>query len=429
MDARAGVPEMVVRPETITRSELRNGLVVLAHEQPGSEMVALHGYVRAGAIVDGEQSGLARFAAAMLQRGTERRTSQEIAESIEGMGASLAVFSNAEVVAVGLRVLREDARRALDIVGDLLMHPAFPADEVEKVRGEILTGLRITAQDTRVVAERAWRRLMYPAGHPHAQMVEGEQAVVERVSGEDLAAFHRRHYRPEAAILAVVGDLPAGEVLGMTADLFAGWRRQGVWSPPALPPVLLPSGPRRDEQRLPGKIQSDIVLGVPGLSRRDPAYYEVMMANLILGQIGMMGRLGDSVRERQGMAYYAYSDLRAGLLPGPWWVRAGVNPRNETRAVESILEEIRAFQGTGPTDEELRDARDFLIGSLALRLETNGGIAQTLADMELFGLGLDYLVRFPGIIRGLTHDAVTAGSRRFALEGYSLAVAGPPPAS
>lgn len=427
--ARAGAAEIALRPETITRSELSNGLVVLAHEQPRSGMVALHGYVRAGAVFDGEDSGLARFTAAMLQRGTPTRSSQEIAETIEGMGASLAVFSTAEVVAVGLRVLREDAAEALAIVRDLLMHPAFPPDEVEKVRGEMLTGLRVTAQDTRVVAERTWRRLMYPAGHPHARMVEGEPAVVERLTRDDLLVFHRRHYRPEAAILALVGDLPPGEALEMTTQLFSGWPREGVWSAPPAAPVVLPSAPRRDEQRLSGKIQSDIVLGIPGPSRTDPAYYDVMMANLILGQIGMMGRLGDSVRERQGMAYYAYSDLRAGLLPGPWWVRAGVNPRNEERAVNSILEEIRAFQGSGPTEEELSDARSFLIGSIALRLETNGGIAQTLADMELYGLGLDYLVRYPGIIRALTREAITAAARRFSLDAYSLAVAGPPPAS
>jgi len=426
--ARPGAPEVAVTPETVTRSELHNGLLVLAHEQPTTGMVAVHGYVKAGAMFDGARPGLARFTAALLQRGTKTRSSQEIAETLEGMGASLAVFSNMEVVALALRVLREDAREAMAIVGDLLMQPTFPAEEVEKVRGELLTGLRIGAQDTRVVAERAWRRLMYPTGHPYAQMVDGEEAVVEGLGRDDLVRFHAERYRPEASILAAVGDLPPGEVLDVTAQVFASWRRQGAWALPHLPPVLQPTSPRRGEARLGGKIQSDIVLGVPGLSRTDPAYYDVMIANLILGQIGMMGRLGDSVRERQGMAYYAYSDIRAGLLAGPWWVRAGVNPQNETRAIESILEEVRTFQETGPTDEELGDARNFLIGSLALRLETNGGIAQTLADMELFGLGLDYLVRFPGIIRALTRDGIIGGARRFSLNAYSVAVAGPPPA-
>jgi zinc protease len=151
-----------------------------------------------------------------------------------------------------------------------------------------------------------------------------------------------------------------------------------------------------------------------------------MMANLILGQIGLMGRLGERVREQQGMAYYAYSDLRAGLLAGPWWVRAGVNPSNEERAVDSILHELRAFRESGPSAEELGDAQDFLAGSLAVRLETNGGIAQMLADIELFNLGLDYVVRYPAIVRSLAHDAVTRAIGMFPLDAYSLAIAGPP---
>jgi len=423
---RAMTPAVTVVPETVARSTLQNGLTVLAHEQRGTGMVALHGYVKAGAMFDGDRPGLARFVASLLQRGTQTRSSQQIAEALEGMGASLAVYANMEAVAVALRVLREDAPAALEIIGDLLMRPAFAPDEVEKVRGELLTGLRIAAQDTRVAAERAWRRLIYPPWHPHSQMVEGEEPVVEAITAETLAAFHRQHYRPEAAILAVVGDLPTGDVLEVASQVFSGWPRQGVWRLPNLPPAGLSDGPRRAEVRLTGKVQSDIVLGAPGLARDDPAYYDAMMANLIVGQIGMMGRLGESVRERQGMAYYTYSDLRAGLMAGPWWVRAGVNPQNEARAIDSIVEEIRAFQQGGPADEELADARNFLIGSLALRLETNGGIAQTLADIELYGLGLDYLVRYPGIIRGLRREGITAASRRFPLGAYAVAVAGPP---
>jgi len=426
--ARAQAPAVPIAPETVTRTQLHNGLTLLTREQRGTGMVAVHGYLKAGAMFDGERSGLSRFTSALLQRGTQTRTSQEIAETLEAMGATLAFASSMETVAVGLRMLREDARTALDILGDVLIRPSFPREEVEKVRGELLTGLRITAQDTRVMAERTARRLMYPQGHPYARMAEGDEASVQAIGRDDLAAFHEQHLRPDAAILAVVGDLSAAEILEMMSQIFSGWRRGAPWSPPPLPPVLRLTAPQRGEVRLPGKTQSDIALGAPGLTRRDPAYYDAMIANLIVGQIGMMGRLGDSVRERQGMAYYAYSDLRAGLLAGPWWVRAGVNPQNEARAIESILEELRGFQRTGPTGEELSDARNFLIGSLALRLETNAGIAQTLADIELYDLGLDHLVRFPEIVRGRTPEGITEAARRFPLDGYTVAIAGPPPA-
>jgi zinc protease len=150
-----------------------------------------------------------------------------------------------------------------------------------------------------------------------------------------------------------------------------------------------------------------------------------MMANLFLGQLGMMGRVGQNVRERQGMAYYAFSELRAGLLAGPWAVRAGVNPANVDRAVAAIVHEISELQAGGPAPDELSDARTFLVGSLAVRLETSQGIAQTLADVELFDLGPDYLEQYPAIIHGVSQDAIVAAARRFPAAAYVLAIAGP----
>ncbi len=424
--ASAVVP---ITPETVTRTELHNGLTILAHEQRGSGMVAMAGYVKAGAMYDGEHAGSARFVAAMLQRGTQTWTSQEIAETLEAMGATLSIFPNQETVAVGLQMLREDAAATLEVLADLLIRPSFPPVEVEKVRGQLLTALRVASQDTRVVADRTFRKLLYPAGHPHARTMDGEEETVAALSRDDLVAFYHRHLRPEATVLAVVGDLSVTEVLDVTARAFSGWARQGVFHLPAVPPVGLPDGPARGEVRLPGKIQSDIALGGPGVARADLAYYDTMMANLILGQLGMMGRLGDRVRERQGMAYYAYSDLRAGLLAGPWWVRAGVNPRNESRAIASILEEVRAFQHEGPQEDELADARSFLVGSLAVRLETAAGVAQTLADIELFHLGLDHIVRYPQIIAAVTREGIGEAARMFPLDRPVVAIAGPPPAS
>jgi zinc protease len=426
---RAAAPAVPITPETVTRTELQNGLVVLTREQQGSGLLAVHGYVRAGAMFDGERPGINRLTTALLQRGTRTRSSQEIADTLESMGAALGVFPNMEVAAVSLRVLREDAPAALEILADILQHPAFPSAEVERARGEILTGLRVARQDTRHVAERAFRALAFPPGHPHARVADGDESVIEALTPADLAAFHAQYIRPEATILAFVGDMGSGEVLDLVGRLFSGWPRAGVWHGPPLPPLAALPAPRRAEIRLAGKTQSDVIVGVPGIARNDPRYYETMMANLILGQIGLMGRLGERVRERQGMAYYAYSDLRAGLLAGPWWVRAGVNPRNEERAVDSILQEVRAFRETGPSEEEVQDAKDFLAGSLAVRLETNGGIAQMLADIELFTLGMDYVVRYPAIVRGIAHDAITRALELFPLDAYSLAIAGPPPAS
>jgi len=427
-DGRGAVPVRThpITPEVVTRVQLDNGMVVLIQETRGRGVVAVHGYVKAGAIYDREHSGMARMVAATLQRGTRSKSTQEIALALDTLGAGLGIRADMETVTVSMRTLREDAGTALEILGDVLLAPAFPAEEVEKVRGEALTGLRIGLQDTRQVAERTFRSLAYPPGHPHTQFPDGELGVIETLHRDELAAFHDAHYRPEATVLAVVGDLAAADALQTIERIFAWWPGRGRWELPNIPTPSPRETPARKDVRLPGKTQSDVVLGTPGIGRTDPAYYQTMMANLILGQLGMMGRLGDRVRERGGMAYYAFSDLRAGLLAGPWWIRAGVNPQNEDRAVATILEEIRRFQDEGPQDGEVADARSSLIGSLAIRLETSPGIAQVLADIELFDLGLDYLMRFPAIITQVTAGAIQQAARRFPLTGYCLAIAGPP---
>jgi len=423
------VPHLPITPDSVTRTELHNGLVLLVREQPGSGMVALQGFVRAGAMYDAERSGLARFVTAMLQRGTRTRSSQEIAEAFEGMGTILSLRVDLEAVGIGLRALREDFRPAVEILCDVLTTPTFPPEEIERARGEILTGIRVGLQDTRQVAERTFRRLMFPPGHPHARVPDGDEDAVAAMGRPELEAFHHDYLRPESTVLAVVGDITAADALSVAGEFLSGWPRRGVWSLPPVPPVHAPAGATRRDARMSGKVQSDLIVGVPGVARTDPTYYEAMVANLILGQIGLMGRLGESVRERQGMAYYAFSDLRAGLLPGPWWIRAGVNPANEDRALSSILDEIGRFQDAGPDASELADAKEYLVGSMAVRLETNGGIAQTLADIELYGLGLDYLERYPSIIRKLSAEDLKRAATRLSTRDYYAAIAGPPPAA
>ncbi|MBI3997853.1 MAG: insulinase family protein [Armatimonadetes bacterium] len=410
---------------TVTQTMLDNGLTLLVKPAPGVGAVAIHGYVKAAAVFDAGRPGHARFVGSTLIHGTRRRTAWQIADALDAIGASLIVAPGLEVTSVTARALADDLPALLDIQGEVLQEPAFPPDEVEKVRGQLITSVRVNALDTRYVAERLFRQLAYPDGHPHQQPPDGDETVLARLGADDLRTFHARYFRPEATLFAVVGDLDASRVIDLVVERFGNWPSAGAWSWPAFAAPAAGEAPRRVEQVVPGKSQADLVLGAPGIGRSDPDYYATMMANLLLGQLGMYGRIGENVRERQGMAYYAFSDLRAGLLAGPWWVRAGVNPTNLDRAVAAIVEEIRRLQREGPIPDELADARRFLIGSLAVRQETTQGMAQLLADIELFGLGLDYLERYPSIIEGISHDQIVAAVRRFPLEAYALAIATP----
>jgi zinc protease len=175
-----------------------------------------------------------------------------------------------------------------------------------------------------------------------------------------------------------------------------------------------------------GKSQCDLVLGCVGPRRGDPDFLEARMANNIFGVFGMYGRLGDVVREKHGLAYYAYSQLTGGLGPGPWEMVAGVNPKNVDLAVDLIVKEMKRMVTAKVTPEELADNKSFFIGRLPLQLETNEGVAGMLESIELYDLGLDYLRRYPSLITAINRDRVQAAAAHYLdPQRHAVAVAGP----
>jgi zinc protease len=177
---------------------------------------------------------------------------------------------------------------------------------------------------------------------------------------------------------------------------------------------------------MPKKTQADIVLGLAGPLRSAPDYLEASMANTILGVFGMYGRLGEKVREEQGLAYYVFSRLHGGLGPAPWFVSTGVAPQKVDQAIASIIAEIDRLLNEPINWDELADSQAFRIGSLPVSLETNDGLASIFSDMELFSLGMDYLQRLPDKIGAMTPDSVQAAARRYLSSGQiAIAVAGP----
>jgi zinc protease len=208
----------------------------------------------------------------------------------------------------------------------------------------------------------------------------------------------------------MVGDLDAQRGIESASRTFAGWNA-AAGQGPQFPPIE-PAGARRVRViPMMNKAQADIACGFTTITRSDPAFYAYWLMNNIFGEYSIGGRLGDSIRERQGMAYYVFSALDANVIPGPLLVRAGVNPANVDRALASIDEEIVRMAAEGPTDRELAESRQFLVGSLPRRLETNAGIANFLQMVEFFDLGMDYDVRVPELLGRVTRDEVHAAAR------------------
>lgn len=411
-------------PDDTTRLELPNGMVVLARENFTSPAVVFNGSLRVGSLDEPrEKAGLARFTAACLMRGTENRTFAEIYEQIESVGARLSISSGTHTTAFGGKSLAEDADLLLGLAADALRRPTFPSEHVEKLRGEILTALAIRAHHTGAMASLAFDEALYP-NHPYGVSEEGYPETVSAITRDDLAHFHQAHYGPRGMIIVVVGAIKTAEAVALVEKHFGDWRAQPAPAA-ALPPVSKPAAAIRKDVALPGKTQSDIYLGCIGPRRGDPDYLDARMANSILGVFGMYGRLGDVVREKHGLAYYAYSQITGGLGPGPWQIVAGVNPKNVELAIQLIVREMERLVTKKVSAEELADNQSNFIGRMPLQLETNEGVAAQLASLEQFDLGLDYLRRYPTLIRAITRESVQAAAARYLdPERYVAAVAG-----
>jgi zinc protease len=409
-------------PETIRRTVLPNGIVVLARENFSSPSVVVAGYLSVGAVDENlPQAGLAGLTAGALMRGTSRWSFNEIYESLESVGASLGISAGRHFTSFQGKGLAEDLELTLSILAEALRRPTFPQAQVERLRGERLTSLRVRDDHTGAVAGMAFDALAYP-NHPYAVPSDGTVDSVGALTASDLAEFHRRFCGPKGMVVAVVGGVKAGRALDLVERAFGDWSRTGQPDRPGLPAVDGPEAIVRQDKYLPGKSQCDIVLGSPGPARSEPGYLAAALGNSILGRFGLMGRIGDAVRETAGLAYYAYSTIGASVGPEPWEVVAGVSPANIDRAIDLIRQEIRKFTIGRVTVEELQDNQAQFTGRLPLQLETNEGVAGGLVHLERFSLGLDYYQRYPDLIQAVTRDEILEMARRY-LDADRLAIA------
>jgi zinc protease len=408
------------------REVLPNGATVIAKETHTTPAVTLHLGVHAGSIYDPPgQSGLAHFVSRTIDRGTATRSADQIAEELDSRGVSLSVSVNRHALSLVCTCLVEDFDPVLTLLAEIARDPTFPPPEVETRRGEIVTLIRQDEDSPSAVASESLMALLYGDAHPYGWRPRGSVATVEGIDGPALKRFHGERFAPAAISLAAVGDIEARRVIAAAAAAFDGWNAAPP-PPPALPPV--PQGVTRRVRVLPmmNKAQADITYGFTTILRSDPDYYAYWLMNNILGQYSLGGRLGDSIRERQGMAYYAFSSLDANVIPGPLMIRAGVNPSNVERAVASIDAELAKLADEGPTDKELQESKQYLIGSLPRTLETNTGIATFLQTAEFFGLGLDYDLRVPDLLRAVTREDVHRVARQTLDPGKAaIVVAGP----
>jgi zinc protease len=251
------------------------------------------------------------------------------------------------------------------------------------------------------------------ADHPYGRPEDGYPETVQNVSHADIIQFHKNHYGPRGMVLVVVGAISAQEVIDQVQSFLGDWQNPQQLDAPELPAIRPLLQTLRTHIAIPEKSQTDLVIGTLGPKRKSPDYLAASLGNSILGQFGMMGRIGDIVREQAGLAYHASTDLNAWIGGGSWEVSAGVNPKNLQRAIDLILSELNRFVSEPVSDEELGDNQANFIGRLPLSLESNNGVANALLNLERFQLGLDYYQQYPALVGQVTPEMVLETARRY----------------
>ena len=413
-------------PDDIYREVLPNGITVLTRSNFNSPSVVVTGYFGAGALFEPDDKlGLAEYTSYALMRGTKKRTFDKIYNELESVGASLGFSSGVHTSGFNARSLVEDLPLLLNLLSESLITPVFPKVEVEKLRAQLLTGLAIRAQDTSDMASMIFDAILFK-DHPYSRPEDGHPETIQSIKRDDLVRFHREHYGPRGMVIAIVGAVKPEEAVRQVKRALGGWQVKGQQDAPQLPELKLLKKTVHKHYRITGKSQSDMVIGTNGPRRRDPEYMATSLGNNILGQFGMMGRIGDVVREKSGLAYYAYSSVSAGTGPGSWEVSAGVNPQNVKKASGLIQDELKRFVQEGVTEDELADSKANYIGRLPISLESNGGVANALLNVERHQLGLDYYSRYPILVNNVSREDVVHAARKFVdPDRLAIAVAGP----
>jgi len=366
------------------------------------------------------------MASRLLDEGTESRTSLEIADAIESVGGAIETDGSFERIIATAGVLNKDVDLGLELLADLVMRPIFPQDYVDKEKERTLAEIASALDRPQVVAGWAFNELVYQ-NHPLHRPSHGYPQTVERLTREDLLDFHRRYFVPNNVILSIVGDFRVPELLPKIENAFGDWEARPVEFPEYSEPVRQ-TGKRVKFITMPAQ-QLNIYVGHLGVRRTNPDYYALQVLDTILGGgAGFTARIPRRLRDELGLAYttFASMTMTAGLDPGRFIAFIGTSPENMNLAIDGLLNEIRRIIEEPVSAEELQDAKDYLTGSFVFAFESSPQIARFLVHAEVYGLGFDYIDKYPQYVRAVTVDDISRVARKYLdSENYTLVVVGP----
>jgi zinc protease len=400
----------------VVRTEISSGATLLVLENHATPTISLRGSFRAGSYFEPrDKPGLAQITANMLERGTKRRTKLQLAHDLESVGAQLAFSADPFAVSVAARARSKDLPLVINTLAEQLREPAFPADELEKLKQQVIAVVQEQQSNTGYRARERFAQLIFDEANPF-YVPSGEKIIqsISSITVLDVRSFYEKYYGGRSFILSIVGDVQAGEVQRQFDEAFGAFI-----GPESVDINVIDPEPqaatRREIVLVKEKANVDILLGSAAPLRRDSKdYYAAVLANSALGESTLSSRLGLRVRDQEGLTYGINSRFRApSLAAGPWYVGVSVNPNNIEKAINSALNVLRDYVQNGIRADELADEKSSAIGSFKVGMATNAGLAQSLWNAEFYKLGTDYIDRYPQIIQSVTVEEVNAAIRKY----------------
>jgi zinc protease len=406
--ARASVGNAGVPPATY--GTLDNGAILIVSEQRSLPVVVIQITIDAGSRLDPQaKAGLANLTSELLTEGTTKRSASEISDTIDFLGAALDSNADTDFAGASLAVLKKDLTTGLDLLADVLLHPAFADAELVRRREAVLASIRASEDQPGTVAGRAFQRALFgtePYGHP----VEGTLDSVPKLTRADIQNFYRQYYRPGRSIVTVVGDVSVEEIKPQLEAALRGWTGgagESLVYPPPHPPV------QREVTIDKPLTQANIILGQRGVARDNPDYYAITVMNYILGGGGFSSRLLDNIRTRGGLAYSVSSAFSVNKAPGSFEVVMQTKSASAGDAIARARAEIERIRREPVADDELSEAKRYLTGSFPLRLDSTRKISGFLSQVEFYGLGRDYADTYAARINAVTKEDVLRVAQQY----------------
>ena len=370
-----------------------------------------------------EKSGLAALALNLLKLGAGGLSEDEIARRMADTGAQLGGRFDSDRAGMSLRTLTsaEELKQALDVFSRVLQRPEFPAAVLVREKARIIAAIKEADTKPETILSRNFSALVY-GNHPYGLRGSGEPDTVAAITRDDVAGFYRRYYTADQAVVAIIGDLDRGAAEKIADDLTSGLPRSGA--PPTIPEV--PPLARAETRVIAHPAtQSHMQIGMPGIKRDDPDYFPLFVGNYILGGGGFASRIVEEVRAKRGLAYSAYSYFSPLKEKGPFVIGLQTRKDQAGEALAVVRATLREFLAKGPTTDELKRARQNIVGGFPLRIDSNRKILDYLGVIGFYRLPLTYLDDFvPKVERVTIADIRAAFARRVDPERMATAIVG-----